>query len=597
MGIGSSLYIDGINLEISNTAVANNSILSYVIENIEYNNTNDDPGTTKNYNLNFKESDEGTGFNTAYINITAVNDAPNAPTSPQCEGQTNPTGVSDFTPEFSWTFSDPESGDTQSAYQIIVGTSEGNDDMWNSSKVSSSSSSDISYAGSDLAPATTYYWKVNTWDNHDVEGSYCTAQTFMTTGPTLTLGNIGTITSDWGRNFNLNHSVIVAVANATNVNVTYNISWLTDCALGTVNKDATEWCNQTVSNSTVQQITVMVNANSTNTSAVNDTETLQINITKREIIVTSHPAATQTALPNIIFYITGNVQGEYSETFNSTAVLLREGIVVGTPKAITDGSVSFNWNESSIGTYNFSIRFYNLTYYFNSSTDNSTVSVENPPPNGGGSSSGGGVGTSDEPENVEETVFLRIYLQAGDSSTYNFNNVVTSVEVTPERTYGLVGAKVEVLAGKPGSITTDPPAGVLFKYVNVFVGTSGWYEDKFSSSVINFQLPASWFEDNNIDPATVTLYRHNGDEWQPLATTMTGQAGGHYQYSAPTPGFSTFMILGQVEESSSGEPAATSGIVADPTPTPETTSDKGIPGFGILLGIMGVLMAVYSRRK
>lgn len=115
--------------------------------------------------------------------------------------------------------------------------------------------------------------------------------------------------------------------------------------------------------------------------------------------------------------------------------------------------------------------------------------------------------------------------------------------------------------------------------------------------MINFQLPAIWFEENNIDPASVTLYRHYGDEWQPLTTTMTGQAGGHYQYSAPTPGFSTFMILGQVEESSSVEPAATSGIVADPTPTQETTSDKGIPGFGILAGIMGILVAVYSRRK
>jgi PGF-pre-PGF domain-containing protein len=222
------------------------------------------------------------------------------------------------------------------------------------------------------------------------------------------------------------------------------------------------------------------------------------------------------------------------------------------------------------------------------------------PPSDDSSSGGGiGVGGSDEPENVEESAILRIYLQAGGSSTYNFNNVVTSVEVTPDRTYGLVAAKIEVLAGKPGSITTDPPAGVLFKYVNIFVGTSGWSEGKFSNSIINFQLPASWFEDNNIDPATVTLYRHYGDEWQPLATTMTGQAGEYYQYSSPTPGFSTFMILGQVEDSATGEPVVTpdSGTVAESISTPEATTTKGTPGFGILLGIMGVLVAVYSRRK
>jgi len=215
------------------------------------------------------------------------------------------------------------------------------------------------------------------------------------------------------------------------------------------------------------------------------------------------------------------------------------------------------------------------------------------------SSSSGGIGTSDEPENVEDTVVLRIYLQAGESSNYNFNDVVTSVDVTPEKTYGLVAAKIEVLHGQPGSITTDPPAGKIYKYVNVYVGTSGWSEDKFSSSVINFQIPASWFEENNIDPASVTLHRHNNGEWKSLATTLTGQAGGHYQYSSPTPGFSTFMILGQVEGSSDGEPAAVTdtGTVTEATSTPETTSDKGIPGFGILAGIVAVMMVVYLRKK
>ena len=218
---------------------------------------------------------------------------------------------------------------------------------------------------------------------------------------------------------------------------------------------------------------------------------------------------------------------------------------------------------------------------------------------GGGSSGGIGVSSSNEPGNVEETAVLRIYLGAGGSSTYNFNNVVTSVEVTPDRTYGRVAARIEVLFGQPSSSNSDLPDGVIFKYVNIFIGTTGWSEGKLSNSVINFQVPESWFEENNIDPASVTLCRHNNGEWQYLATTLTGQAGGFYKYSSPTPGFSTFMILGQVEESSSGEPAAAtdSSTVAEPTPTPETTSDKGIPGFGILAGIMGILIAVYSRKK
>jgi len=59
------------------------------------------------------------------------------------------------------------------------------------------------------------------------------------------------------------------------------------------------------------------------------------------------------------------------------------------------------------------------------------------------------------------------------------------------------------------------------------------------------------------------------------------------------------MILGQVGDSGAGEPVATanSGTVAESTPTPEATSTKGTLGFGILLEIMGIMMAVYSRKK
>ncbi len=84
------------------------------------------------------------------------------------------------------------------------------------------------------------------------------------------------------------------------------------------------------------------------------------------------------------------------------------------------------------------------------------------------------------------------------------------------------------------------------------------------------------------------MYRHNTGEWQSLTTTMTGQVSEYYQYSSPTPGFSTFMILGQVGESSNVEhaDAPDSGTVTDSTPTPEATSTKWTPGFGILVGII-----------
>ncbi len=59
------------------------------------------------------------------------------------------------------------------------------------------------------------------------------------------------------------------------------------------------------------------------------------------------------------------------------------------------------------------------------------------------------------------------------------------------------------------------------------------------------------------------------------------------------------MIVRQVRDSGTGETADTpdSGIEAGSTPTPVATSTERTPGFRILQGIMGILIAVYSIKK
>jgi len=123
--------------------------------------------------------DAATGDTGMYSGPTVTNRVPNAPQAPKCEGQTNPTKVGDSTPEFSWTFSDDDAGNTQGAYQVLVTSGAGGtgDTMWDSGKVTSSDS-EVSYAGDALAPSQTYYWKVKTWDNYDAEGAYCAEQQY-----------------------------------------------------------------------------------------------------------------------------------------------------------------------------------------------------------------------------------------------------------------------------------------------------------------------------------------------------------------------------------------------------------------------------------
>jgi len=75
-------------------------------------------------------------------------------------------------PRFSWILSDTTRGAAQSAYQVLVATSnsilsEKKADAWNSGKVVSGKSVFIEYDGSPLEPGMRYYWTVRTWNNND----------------------------------------------------------------------------------------------------------------------------------------------------------------------------------------------------------------------------------------------------------------------------------------------------------------------------------------------------------------------------------------------------------------------------------------------
>ncbi len=108
--------------------------------------------------------------------------SPDVPTSLLTEGQTNPTNVTDNTPEFSAIYVDADDGDLATYYKMQVSTSSSfTTTYWDSSKTSLSSTTpegtrtpDISYGGSALASSTTYYWRIKFWDQADAEGSWST---------------------------------------------------------------------------------------------------------------------------------------------------------------------------------------------------------------------------------------------------------------------------------------------------------------------------------------------------------------------------------------------------------------------------------------
>ena len=85
-----------------------------------------------------------------------------------CEYATNPLGVDTPRPRFGWLLQSEQRSQLQSAYRVLVATSEKQlqanvGDKWDSGKVNSDQSVNVDYQGKALTSGETCYWKVRVW--------------------------------------------------------------------------------------------------------------------------------------------------------------------------------------------------------------------------------------------------------------------------------------------------------------------------------------------------------------------------------------------------------------------------------------------------
>ena len=90
--------------------------------------------------------------------------------------------VTDSVPDFSWIV--PGKVINQQAYQILVASEENlldneKADLWNSGKIESNQSSNVSYDGRPLKPSSSYWWKVKVWGENS-ESKFSDPQKFNT---------------------------------------------------------------------------------------------------------------------------------------------------------------------------------------------------------------------------------------------------------------------------------------------------------------------------------------------------------------------------------------------------------------------------------
>ncbi|HSU53687.1 MAG TPA: glycoside hydrolase family 78 protein [Candidatus Dormibacteraeota bacterium] len=105
----------------------------------------------------------------ALLFIPLLSKAAPTPVGLRCEYLENPQGIDEAHPRLSWRVESPERGQKQTAYQIFVASSEkqlssNRGDLWDSGKVPSDQTVNLSYAGKPLVSQQRCFWKVKVWD-------------------------------------------------------------------------------------------------------------------------------------------------------------------------------------------------------------------------------------------------------------------------------------------------------------------------------------------------------------------------------------------------------------------------------------------------
>ncbi len=122
-----------------------------------------------------------------FLALSVFSQQSNAPSGLLCELLSHPelSVITNPTPSFSWIVNSQNKNTSQTAYQIIVATSEKGlsnleNVLWNSERVSSGKSSNIEYSGMPLSSNSDFYWMVRTWDNNNNHSDWSLAQHFKT---------------------------------------------------------------------------------------------------------------------------------------------------------------------------------------------------------------------------------------------------------------------------------------------------------------------------------------------------------------------------------------------------------------------------------
>lgn len=181
-----------------------------------------------------------------------------------------------------------------------------------------------------------------------------------------------------------------------------------------------------------------------------------------------------------------------------------------------------------------------------SSLINFTVGRESS--SGGGSAGGTGYTPPVVPQTPSgATKYGRFFIDVKDNISLNINLNNISMKYLYAK---IIGTQRNVdMSIIQHSMSNMPAAGKLFgadkiKYAFIEVKHAGLVNSNVEYSKLKFSVAKSWISENNIDSATLKIYRYN-TTWGELPTTIYSQDSNNIVLESTSPGLSYFMVAGK----------------------------------------------------
>ncbi len=425
------------------------------------------------------------------------------------------------------------------------------------------------YNYSAIIPAGSYYWRSHA---NDTYGNWNTSDTwYFSINPPLAVILISPSAGAASGQILTN----ATITDGAGVNASRVFYWLSNSS-----GNQTAWTNLTNNTATHFNATfntflladgaynITINA-SDNSGNINATEYVQITIDNSD---NTAPTVTLLSPANLATETTSTVSFSYNviDTNNiSNCSLIIDNNIEQTDTSITTSTTQTFTQVGLFDDMTYSWYINCTDQYGNRATTSSqTLYVDTTPTavvHEGGSSSAISKISSSGVTTIAETSQILGTVSRNTPVVINIKDPaisISNVEITTKEAAKNVMLTVRSLSDKPK--TVEALQGKVYQYLSI--STNNLRSDNIQTGKIAFEVPVSWFAQNNINKDSILLNRYVNNQWTSLVTKILTQDKESLTFEAETPGFSYFAITGEAEIA----------VAPEPTPEPESIVQQTI---------------------